>query len=113
MATVATSGCEAADIRRIVREELAALREELANARVSANATPPEPTPESVEALARGHRLIDAALSSRRWTNQDAQMMREILAQLDPAQQKEVLQRLIPAMNRQEIRVSGLMGPPF
>ncbi|AKJ08084.1 Hypothetical protein AA314_09710 [Archangium gephyra] len=40
-------------------------------------------------------------------------MMREILAQLDPAQQKEVLQRLIPAMNRQEIRVSGLMGPPF
>jgi hypothetical protein len=110
---VATSGCEAADIRRIVREELAALREELANARAPADATPPEPTPESVEAMARGHRLIDAALSSRRWTEQDAQMMREILAQLDPAQQKEVLQRRIPAMNRQEIRVSGLMGPPF
>src|SRR5437870_4216581 len=69
-------------------------------------------TPENIEAYAKAHDVVRVALAARRWTDEDAQDLRQALASLTDDQREEILQLLFPAINRGEI-VVDTKGPPF
>ncbi len=110
------------DVQQLREEVRAVLREELDAALARAGHSPPassarapeakEPTAESLKALARGERLVAEGIASRRWTQKQAEALRGLLSQLSEAQRRQLLQKLLPAINRGEVTVDA-QGMPF
>jgi hypothetical protein len=69
-------------------------------------------TPRSRESFGEARRLVDYALSSGRWTEDDASRLREQLPHLTPKQLEDIHQNLFVALNSGQIEVD-LEGPPF
>lgn len=93
------------DVRRVVREELAAADTRTApGARGAPDASEPEPpTPAQTAALARAGMVLDGALSRRQFTEADVDALRAEFHQLAPAQQAEIMQRYAVAVNQGRI----------
>jgi hypothetical protein len=73
---------------------------------------PPEPTAEQVEAHDRGQSVIASAQRAGHWSEDDRRQFREVLRQVNGAERDELLHTLLPAINRQELKVDTF-GPPF
>jgi hypothetical protein len=88
---------EAAVDRALERRENARDAEDAAEAERS-TLLPPDP-----EAHARGEQLIEGGIASRRWTAKQATELREILSGLDRSQAEPLIQRVVLAINRDEL----------
>lgn len=97
----------AEDVRRVVREELAA-RGTATGAGTRPEATLP-PIPETIApetaakqfaAAAQAQSVLDGALARRNWTEQDADGMREVFNTMSPDQQGEFLRQFAMAVNQ-------------
>lgn len=100
-----------AELAQILREELGNRAEdERADARKKPPA--PEPTPQNLAAFQEGSKVIDNAIAARRWTEADAAALRGALGTMTPAQQDEVIQRLMVTLNTNTLEVRTL-GAPF
>jgi hypothetical protein len=110
---VATRGSlTAVELREILREELASLRPDRA-AIASADAPPrAAPPPENTHAFATASGLVEQALSAGVWTEKDAAALRHIRPALTSEQMVSLSKQLIPAINKQQVRVEG-NGPLF
>jgi putative intracellular protease/amidase len=64
----------------------------------------------NVGALEDAHRIVEDAIYTGRWTDDDAQAIREVMMHLTRAQQDEVLRILVPAL-QSELEVDSY--PPF
>jgi hypothetical protein len=105
------------EVNRLLREEL---REVLAavgtgeaqtqEEKVEAEAT--VQTQENKEAFDTAYDIVGNALAVGRWTDDDGNSFRHALTSLTGTQQKELLELLIPAVNRGEIKVEA-NGPLF
>jgi hypothetical protein len=91
------------DLRRVVREELAA-RDAGSPARSVVAAAEPAaaspPTPEQTAAAANAQRVLDAAIARRLWTDSDADQLRAHFYSLSPDQQDEILRNFSVAVNQ-------------
>ncbi|HZS38329.1 MAG TPA: hypothetical protein VFF06_15935 [Polyangia bacterium] len=102
------------DVRRIIREELAAAGHAPQKDRGEREreAERPAPTAESVAARETSQQLIATSLSTHRWTREQKSKLRDLLPQMTDEQRAATLAELIPAMNRQEI-IPEEPGAPF
>ena len=103
------------DVRRVVREELAAARAPAGGGSAAAAELAPtqaEPTPTQVAAQQRARQLIDGAISRGRWGDADVDAMQGVFHQLTPEQQAEVLQQYAMAVNQGRL-VPDTDRPPF
>lgn len=92
-----------ADLRRAVREELAAVPAATAPRAEAMHA------PRSAADTARvdeAHRQIDRAIAQRAWTREDAQVLGRGLAVATPDERAAMIQTLIPALNRGALRLT-------
>jgi hypothetical protein len=87
------------DLRRVVREELAARDSARPAASVGAPALPEPPTPEQTTAAVRANTTLDAAIARRTWTDADAAALREGFYSLTPDNQDELLRKFSVAVN--------------
>ena len=101
-ASTPVAALTAEDLRRVVREELAARAPGPAPA--AAGDPQPEVTPEVTAresaAASQAQGVLDAALARRTWTEQDADGMREVFASLSGEQQAEFLRQYAVAVNQ-------------
>lgn len=118
-AAAASPGLTEADVRRVIRDELAALPAPSAPAGASGEAKPdgddapaPPLSPAAESALLTARDRIDRALVAKVWTQSDAATLTAALEILPPAQRDELLHTLVPAFNRGEIRLA-YQGPLF
>jgi hypothetical protein len=107
------------DLRRIVREEIAASRSgppPSADSERTAPARPAGSEPLTMEAQACLHDvtdLVDRAIANRRWTRDDRQKWLSLMRQADvPAAAFDLQRKLLAAMNRGDVSLDG-DGPPF
>ena len=92
------------DVRRAVREELAAAgRQSAGPGAEQGEAIDSEPTPAQTAALARASMVLDGALSRRQFTESDVDALKAEFHQLSPAQQAEIMQRYALAVNQGRI----------
>jgi hypothetical protein len=92
------------DVRRVVREELAAAgRQPAVVGAGQTEAADTEPTPAQAAALARASMVLDGALSRRQFTESDVDALRAEFHQLSPGQQAEIMQRYAVAVNQGRI----------
>jgi hypothetical protein len=105
------------EVNRLLREELrdvlAAVGAGEAQAQgeeVEAEET--EQTQENKEAFDTAYDIVGNALTVGRWTDDDGHSFRHALTSLTGKQQEELLELLIPAVNRGEIKVETV-GPLF
>jgi len=63
-------------------------------------------------AAARGHAVVDAARQAGRWTRDDAAALRAVLPAMTERQRQAVLDALLPAFNRGELK-PDYVGPTF
>lgn len=109
-----------ADLRAIIREELgefaAASEGSDASEANEEQADPTELDPESfdenVRQFERATTLVQTALSSRVWGDQQANEFRTIRSKLTPDQYQGLLRQILPAINSQEVR-ADTSGPMF
>lgn len=102
-------------VRTVVREEMArAPAAPVAAVAVEKERppTPVEPTAEQLEAHERGQSIVSAAQRVGRWSNQDRDQLRQVFQEVNENERDELLRSLLPAINRQEIKVD-VQGPPF
>jgi len=69
----------------------------------------PVRTPENVEALEVGGRLIDAAVSSKTWTDREAMELRRIMERMTAEDSLALQKRLAVAVNNKEVRLNAHM----
>jgi len=102
---VTDRGLSEAELRRIVREELAAGRpgQDAASAPEPAHSAQPPGDP---AALDEGMRRVAQAIAKRRWTPDDAVALERALEIASPEQRAAIFHTLIPAMNRGEIKLT-------
>lgn len=111
------AGFSVEDLRRVVREELAAHgASSTASARIAQNA-PAEgaaesPSTEQMAAAVQAHAALDEAISRRQWTEADAQSLRERFHNLSDDQQVELLRKFSVAVNQGRL-VPQTDGVPF
>jgi hypothetical protein len=102
---------DADDIREIVRSELSQARatasEEMLEARRDSVAEQ-----HSADAHAKARTLVDSIKHSRRLGPDEAAQLRAQFHEMTDAQRQEIASALLPAINRQEIRVD-VDGPIF
>lgn len=107
-------GLAEADVRRVLREELAAMPrapQDVAGGDAAAR-TVAEPSASAVAAFGAGEQRVRNAIAVGQWTRNDAQTFGQELVAMTPDQRDEVLQTLVPALNRGEVRLS-YRGPLF
>lgn len=105
------------EVNRLLREEL---REVLAAIGTGETQGPGDrakveesvQTQENREAFDSAYDIVGNALAVRRWTDDDVHNFRHALASLTSTQQQELLELLLPAVNRGEIKVETV-GPLF
>jgi hypothetical protein len=98
------------EIRAIVSEELANFQsagEHDAEEGTDTALTDRDPV-ENDAAFAQASRLVDGAIATRVWGDDQAQELRQLRRKLTPEQLDELTSKLIPAMNRQEVRVDAM-----
>lgn len=105
------------DIARILQDELrlalAETNSEVEHARFEdARLQDILNSPENREAYQGAQDLVQFALTTKRWTENDAQALRAALTHLTQEQAAEVFEQLIPAINRGELVVET-NSPPF
>lgn len=100
-----------AELARIIRDELRGGKAEVA-AQAPTKAAPDEASSESVAATADAHRLIESAMGARRWTDREAEAMRQLMPAMTDAQRDEITHRLLAAINTQALKLD-VAGPPF
>jgi hypothetical protein len=93
----AVQALTAEDVRRVVREELAAQ----GGGTVAAASTPTAP-PSAAQAAAAStaQSVLQTAIARRSWTEADADEMRATFDQLTPDQQAEILRQYAVAVNQ-------------
>jgi hypothetical protein len=104
-------GVSAAELRRVVREELAAAPGQRAVA-PGVDLAPAAPPPGNPVALADGLRRVDQAIAQQRWTRDDAAALGRALDAMSVDQRAQVLRTLVPAINRGAIKLA-YRGEPF
>lgn len=91
------------DLRRVVREELAARSAGPAST-AAAGEPPPVATPEIIAresaAASQAQSVLEGAIARRTWTEQDADGMREVFASMSAEQQSEFLRQYAVAVNQ-------------
>ncbi len=103
------------DFRRMLREELHAA---LAGTPAEPSPEPREPpapqppTPENVTAFEKAQRLLEDSFAARRWGDAQAHEFKLLRGQLTGPQYQEVFQKLVLAINSQQLRVETT-GAPF
>lgn len=101
-AVVAMQGAlTAEDIRRVVREELAAHRSIMpvpAGVNVPAPADAQTVAQSNADLQARS--VLETAIARREWAEADADAMRAVFDQLSPGQQSEILRQYAQAVNQ-------------
>jgi hypothetical protein len=88
------------ELRRVVREELAAHDASRARAVDAPREDAEQPTPAQVVATAEAQAVLDAALARRTWTNGDAEALRERIDELTADQRMELLRKFSVAVNQ-------------
>jgi hypothetical protein len=101
----------AEDLRAIVREELASLESLSAPLNAVEAVTAIHDPAENDAAFGQATRLVDGAIAARVWGDDQALELRQLRRNLTPEQLDELNAKLIPAINRQEVRVDATM--PF
>jgi hypothetical protein len=101
---VVAGGLSEADLRRVVKEELAAGRTD----RDEAPAAPAQPAPhaDNPAAYDDGMRRVNQALAQRAWTPDDASALGRTLDTMSQEQRDAIFHKLIPALNRGEIKLT-------
>lgn len=100
----APSAVSLEDLRRVVREELAAAGGHTPTPGPSTAAGEPGlPTPAQNAALMRASQLLDSAMARRQWTDADVQAIRAEFHQLTVEQQVEVMRQYAMAVNQGRI----------
>lgn len=100
-------GASEAELRRAVREELAASRAgELGEHAAPAAAVAPAPAAADPAPLEDGLRRVHQAIAQRQWTPEDAAGLGHTLEAAAPEQREAILRALIPALNRGELRLT-------
>jgi hypothetical protein len=94
----------AAEVRAAVRAELAANRAPTAPGPETAAASS-SALADSAQAADRAHAVVAAAQAKKRWTEEDRNALRPLLASMNDDDRREVLSTLVPAVNRQEIQL--------
>jgi hypothetical protein len=98
-----------ADVRRVVREEVAALQAPAAR-QAGAQAVAPDvepPTHQQVAAESQALATLDAAISRRAWTAADAAALRADFDAMSPDQQAELMRRFALAINQGRLVPDG------
>ena len=93
------------ELRRAVRQELAASGLGQAGASVQEPA-PPVRAPANPAVLDEGMRRVTQAIAQRQWTPDDAAALEQTLEAASPEQRAEILQTLVPALNRGDIKLT-------
>jgi hypothetical protein len=88
------------DVRRVVREELAARTMAGAAGASHSTVTPAAPDATQSAAASRASSTLDSALARRTWTETDSQALREDFANMAPGQRAEWLQKFSMAVNQ-------------
>jgi len=110
ISVTASGGLTAAQVRDIIREELA---------RVPAPAADDEPrdpvadearSSEVAQRLAEAKVVVEDGIRDGIWSNQDRAKLRQYLAHLGPAETQELLRPLFQAINNQRLKLDG---PPI
>lgn len=103
-----------ADLRAIVREELGEFAQAPIGAGEQEDPSPldPESFDENVREFERATALVQTALSSRVWGDQQAHEFRTIRSKLTPDQYEGLLRQILPAINSQQVRAEA-NGPMF
>jgi hypothetical protein len=97
------------DLRRIVREELAAMRASHGpEAQESAAESPADQDAAATQARA----VLDAALSRRSWTETDREALAHQFVLMSPAQRDEWMQKYAQAVNQGRL-IPDSERPPF
>jgi hypothetical protein len=78
------------EIAQILRDELRKLRVAAGDGRDSPHAEILN-TQENIEAYTRAHDVVRIALAAKRWTDEDAQELRQSIGYLTRVQQEEIL----------------------
>jgi hypothetical protein len=102
-ASTPVTALTAEDLRRVVREELAARGPEPVSLAAAGDPQPvvaPEVMARESAAASQAQGVLDAALARRTWTEQDADGMREVFASLSGEQQAEFLRQYAVAVNQ-------------
>ena len=106
-------GLSLEDLRRVVREELAAAALPGGGKAREAESTPrPELTGVQVAAGQRARQLLDGAIGRGRWSDAEVDAMKGVFDQLTAEQQAEVLQHYATAVNQGRL-VPETDRPPF
>jgi hypothetical protein len=104
VAPIDAPGLDAEDVRRVVREELAAHRASADAPRGSPDSSPADPPSQAQAAAAtQAEALLRGALARRSWTEADADALRSLTHELPPDRQAEILRQLAVAINQGRI----------
>ena len=93
-------GLTADDVRRVVREELAARGSVAADVKPAALPLPPPVSAQQVAAASQAQSVLEGAIARRAWTEQDADAMRAVFPDLNGDQQSEILRQYAVAVNQ-------------
>jgi hypothetical protein len=98
----------------MLREELARAQPEATDDAVEEAAMNDARDPADSEAASQQARtIVERALSARVWGEREALEFRSVLPRLTPDQVGAALEKLVPAINRQEVRVAVDSAPLF
>jgi len=102
----AARGVSEAELRRVVRDELAAGRSGPASAGGAREPAAAAPPPGNAAAFDDGMRRVSRAIAQRTWTRDDAAALGRTIETMSPDQRAAILHSLIPALNRGEIKLA-------
>jgi hypothetical protein len=103
------SRCERATV---ARETPVATPATVASSAAAAPAEPPEPSTEQLAAARDSSRVIEAALSSGVWRDTDREHWQSLAPQLDSRTRAALMEKLVVALNKGELR-PNTSGPPL
>jgi hypothetical protein len=107
---VADRGLSEAELRRVVKEELAAGGQaggQPGGQGEGSAREPAKPAPAASPAvLDDGMRRVHQAITKRQWTRDDAIALSRTLEAASPEQRAAILRTLVPALNRGEIKLT-------
>ena len=104
VAVLADRSLSEADLRRVVKEELAA--RDPGPERAQEPAQPAPPSPGNPAAFDDGMQRVNRAIARRQWTREDALALGRTLDTLSSEQRATLLHTLVPALNRGDIKLA-------
>jgi hypothetical protein len=109
VASPQATGFTLEDVRRVVREELAARQDTAPGAAGAAQrqAAIEPPTGEQITAAAQANTILEAAIGRRSWTAADAEALRRDFDAMNPDQQAELMRRFSLAINQGRLVPDG------